>query len=131
MNLARLYDRTAGATLGHGSELYYFSAASMSVVRQITASTSTDRDLVTSLGYNARHRFGLSADSTSFIGSYDGVTGSGATTAPAALPAAVTHLGIGNDGAASAGSIMSGWIRGVKFWPTLMHQTELNAATAL
>jgi hypothetical protein len=130
-NLARLFDRTAGGTFAYGNELYYYTAATMSVNRKVSASTNADRTLVTGLAYNTRHKFATAIDSTSFIGSRDGVTDSGATTAPAALASVVTHLGIGCNGDSSPANVMNGWMRQLKFWPTALPQATLNALTTL
>jgi hypothetical protein len=130
-NLARLFDRTAGGTFAYGSEIYYYTAATMSVNRKVSASTNSDRTLVTGLAYNTRHKFATAIDSTSFIGSRDGVTDSGATTAPAALASVVTHLGIGCNGDSSPANVMNGWMRQLKFWPTALPQATLNALTTL
>jgi hypothetical protein len=130
-NLVRLFDRTAGGTFGYGNEIYYYTAATMSVNRKVSASTNSDRTLVTGLAYNTRHKFATAIDSTSFIGSRDGVTDSGATTAPAALASVVTHLGIGCNGDSSPANVMNGWMRQLKFWPTALPQATLNALTTL
>jgi hypothetical protein len=130
-NLARLFDRTAGGTFAYGSEIYYYTAATMSVNRKVSASTNSDRTLATGLAYNTRHKFATAIDSTSFIGSRDGVTDSGATTAPAALASVVTHLGIGCNGDSSPANVMNGWMRQIKFWPTAFPQATLNALTTL
>jgi hypothetical protein len=131
LNLVRLYDRTAGGTYSYGSEIYYYSAASMISQRKISASTNTDRNFANGLAYNTRHKFAISVDSTAFIGSYDGVTGLGPATAPAALPSVVTHLGVGNAGDASALNVMNGWLRQIKFWPTALPQATINSLTTL
>jgi hypothetical protein len=130
-DLARLFDRTAGGTFAYGSEIYYYTAATMSVNRKVSASTNADRTLVTGLAYNTRHKFATAIDSTSFIGSRDGVTDSGATTAPAALASVVTHLGIGCNGDSSPANVMNGWMRQIKFWPTALPQATLNSITTL
>jgi hypothetical protein len=130
-NLARLFDRTAGGAFSYGSEIYYYSAASLISQRKITASTNTDRNFANGLAYNTRHKFAMSVDSTAFIGSYDGVTGLGATTAPAALPSVSTHLGIGCNGDSSPANVMNGWMRQLKFWPTALPQATLNSITTL
>ncbi len=130
-NLARLFDRTAGGTFAYGSEIYYYTAATMSVNRKVSASTNSDRTLATGLAYNTRHKFATAIDSTSFIGSRDGVTDSGATTAPAALPSVSTHLGIGCNGDSSPANVMNGWMRQLKFWPTALPQATLNSITTL
>jgi hypothetical protein len=130
-NLVRLFDRTAGGTFGYGNELYYYTAATMSVNRKVSASTNSDRTMVTGLAYNTRHKFATAIDSTSFIGSRDGVTDSGATTAPAALSSVSTHLGIGCNGDSSPANVMNGWMRQLKFWPTALPQATLNSITTL
>jgi hypothetical protein len=130
LNLVRLFDRTVGTTFSHGNEIYYYTAATMSVNRKVTASTNTDRSLVTALTYNTRHKFATSIDSSAFLGSYDGSTATGATT-PAALPTVATHLGVGCNGNATAASVMFGTIRQIKFWPSALSQSAINALTTL
>ena len=130
-NLVRLFDRTAGGTFGYGNEIYYYTAATMSVNRKVSASTNSDRTMVTGFAYNTRHKFATAIDSTSFIGSRDGVTDSGATTAPAALSSVSTHLGIGCNGDSSPANVMNGWMRQLKFWPTALPQATLNSITTL
>ena len=131
LNLARLFDRTAGGAFSYGNEIYYYTAATMSVNRKVSASTNTDRTMITGLAYNTRHKFASAIDSASFIGSRDGVTDSAATTAPAALASVVTHLGIGCNGDSTAVNVMNGWLRQIKFWPTALPQATLNSITTL
>jgi hypothetical protein len=130
-DIVRLFDRTAGGTFNYGNEIYYFSAATMSVQRKINSSSGTDRALASGLTYNTRHKFATAIDSSSFIGSYDGLTGSGATTAAAALASQVTHLGVGCNGDATPISVMFGTVRQIKFYPFAMAQSQLNALTTL
>lgn len=131
LNLVRLFDRTSAGTFSYGNEFYYYNATTMSLNRKITATSNTDRSLVIGLAYNTQHKFATSIDSATFLGSSDGLTASGVTTAPAALATAVTHLGIGCNGDASAASVMFGTIRRITFWPFAMNQTQLNAVTTL
>jgi hypothetical protein len=130
-DIARLFDQTGGGTFSHGNEIYYYSAATMNVNRKVTASTNTDRTLQNGLAYNTRHKFATAIDSSSFIGSRDGGTDSGAATAPAALASVITHLGVGNSGGSTAINVMNGCIRQIKFWPTALPQATLNALTTL
>jgi hypothetical protein len=130
-DIVRLFDRTAGGTFNYGNEIYYFSAATMSVQRKINSSSGTDRALASGLTYNTRHKFATAIDSSSFIGSYDGLTGSGATTAASALASQVTHLGVGCNGDATPVSVMFGTVRQIKFYPFAMSQSQLNALTTL
>jgi hypothetical protein len=129
-NLASLFDRT-GATFSYGNQIYYYNAATMSVNRKVTASTNSDRTMATGLAYNTRHKFATSISSASFIGSRDGVTDAGATTAPSALSSAVTHFGIGCNGDSTASAVMNGWLRQIKFWPTNLPQATINSITTL
>ena len=129
VGFARLFDRVTN--YAHGSEIYYYSAASMIVQRKINASANTERSLATALTYGSRHKFAMSIDASSFLGSYDGVTGLGTTTAPAALPTSVTHLGVGCAGDSVPAGVMFGTIRQIKFWPTALPQATINALTTL
>jgi hypothetical protein len=131
VNLVRLFDRTGGGTFSYGNEIYYYNAASMTTQRKISASPNEDRNLANGLAYNTQHKFATAIDSSSFIGSYDGVTGLGSTTAPAALASVVTHLGVGNSGGSTAINVMNGCIRQIKFWPTALPQATINALTTL
>jgi hypothetical protein len=130
-NFASLFDRTGGGTFSYGNQIYYYNAATMSVNRKVSASTNSDRTMATGLAYNTRHKFATSISSASFIGSRDGVTDAGATTAPSALSSAVTHLGIGCNGDATASAVMNGWLRQIKFWPTNLPQATINSITTL
>jgi len=130
-NMVRLFDQTGGGTFSYGNEIYYYNAASMTTQRKISASPNTDRNFANGLAYNTQHKFATAIDSSSFIGSYDGVTGLGSTTAPAALASVVTHLGVGNSGGSTAVNVMNGCIRQIKFWPTALPQATLNALTTL
>jgi len=130
-NLASLFDRTGGGTFSYGNQIYYYNAATMSVNRKVSASTNSDRTLATGLAYNTRHKFATSISSASFIGSRDGVTDAGATTAPSALSSAVTHFGIGCNGDSTASAVMNGWLRQIKFWPTNLPQATINSITTL
>jgi hypothetical protein len=130
-NLASLFDRTGGGTFSYGNQIYYYNAATMSVNRKVSASTNSDRTLATGLAYNTRHKFATSISSASFIGSRDGVTDTGATTAPSALSSAVTHFGIGCNGDSTASAVMNGWLRQIKFWPTNLSQATINSITTL
>ena len=130
-DIVRLFDQTGGGTFSYGNEIYYYSAATMNVNRKVTASTNTDRTLQNGLAYNTRHKFATAIDSSSFIGSRDGGTDSGAATAPAALASVITHLGVGNSGGSTAINVMNGCIRQIKFWPTALPQATLNALTTL
>jgi hypothetical protein len=103
----------------------------MSLSRKISATSNTDATMSSGLAYNTRYRIAASISSTAFLGSRNGVTGSGATGAPAALPSSVTHLGIGCNGDVSPVSVMFGTIRQVKFWPVAFDQTTLNGLTTL
>ena len=130
-DIVRLFDRTAGGTFSYGTELYYYGSSTMTAQRKINASTNTDRSLASGLAYNSRHKIAVAIDSSTFLGSYDGLTGSGTTTAPSALATQVTHMGVGCSGDASAGSVMFGTIRQIKFFPFAMAQSQLNALTTL
>jgi hypothetical protein len=130
-DIVRLFDRTAGGTFSYGTELYYYGSSTMTAQRKINASTNTDRSLASGLAYNSRHKLAVAVDSSTFLGSYDGLTGSGTTTAPSALASQVTHMGVGCSGDASAGSVMFGTIRQIKWFPFAMTQSQLNALTTL
>lgn len=129
-DLIRLFDRS-GPTYSYGNEIYYSGASTMSLSRKISATSNTDATMSSGLAYNTRYRIAASISSTAFLGSRNGVTGSGATGAPAALPSSVTHLGIGCNGDVSPVSVMFGTIRQVKFWPVAFDQTTLNGLTTL
>jgi hypothetical protein len=129
-DLIRLFDRS-GPTFSYGNEIYYFGASTMSLQRKITATSPTDITMSSSLAYNTRYRIATSISSTAFLGSRNGVTGSGSTGAPAVLTSSVTHLGIGCNGDSSPVSVMFGTIRQVKFWPVAFDQTTLNGLTTL
>jgi hypothetical protein len=131
LDIVRLFDRTAGGTFNYGTELYYYGSSTMTSQRKINASTNTDRSLASGLAYNSRHKLAVAVDSSAFLGSYDGLTGSGTTTAPSALASQVTHMGVGCSGDASPGSVMFGTIRQIKFFPFAMAQSQLNALTTL
>ena len=131
LDIARIFDRTGGGAFSYGTEIYYYTASTMTIQRKIAASTNTDRSLASGLAYGTRHKFALSISASSFFGSYDGVTGLDATTAPAALATVATHLGIGCNGDSSPASVMFGTIRQIKFYPTALAQAQINALTAL
>ena len=131
LNLARVFDRTAGGTYAYGTEIYYYNASTMIAYRKIGASTNTERTFVSGLAYGTRHKFALSIDASSFSGSYDGVTSLGVATAPTALATVATHLGIGCTGDASPGAVMFGTIRQIKFYPTALSQSAINTLTTL
>lgn len=130
-DIVRLFDRTAGGTFSYGTELYYYGSSTMTAQRKTIASTNSDRPLASGLAYNSRHKLAVAVDSSAFLGSYDGLTSSGATTAPPALASQVTHMGIGCTGDASAASVMFGTIRQIKFFPFAMAQSQLNTLTTL
>lgn len=125
----RLFDRVTN--FGHGLELYGYGTSTLAIQRKVTASTSTDRPSNSGLAYNTRHKFALSADSGGFFGSADGVSGASATTAPAAFPASVTHLGVGCNGDASPVLVMFGILRYIRIWPYAFSQAALNELTTL
>lgn len=129
-DIIRLFDRS-GPTFSYGNEIYYFGASTMSLQRKITATSNTDTTMSSGLAYNTRYRIATSISSTAFLGSRNGVTGSGSTGAPAALSSSVTHLGIGCNGDSGAVSVMFGTILQVKFWPVAFDQTTLNGLTTL
>ena len=131
LDIARIFDRTAGGAFSYGTEIYYYNASTMTAQRKIGAATNTERNFATGLAYGTRHKFALSIDASSFFGSYDGVTGLGVTTAPAALSTVATHLGIGCSGEASPNVVMFGTIRQIKFYPTALSQSEINTLTTL
>ena len=128
-DIVRLFDRTAGGTFSYGTEIYYYGSSTMAAQRKTIASTSSDRTLASNLAYNSRHKFAISVDSSAFLGSYDGLTGTGTTTAPPALATQVTHMGIGCSGNTTAGSVMFGTIRQIKFFPVAMAQAQLQSIT--
>lgn len=125
----RLFDRVTN--FGYGLELYGYGASTLAIQRKVTASTTTDRASNSGLAYNTRHKFALSADSGGFFGSADGVSGASATTAPAAFPASVTHLGVGCNGNASPALVMFGILRYIRIWPYAFSQAALNELTTL
>ena len=131
LDIARIFDRTGGGAFSYGTQIYYYNASTMTIQRKIAASTNTDRSLASGLAYGTRHKFALSIDASSFSGSYDGVTGLGVATAPAALATVATHLGIGCNGDSAASAVMFGTIRQIKFYPTALAQAQINALTAL
>jgi hypothetical protein len=131
LDIARVFDRTGGGTFAYGTEIYYYTAATMNVQRKVAAATNTDRSLASGLAYGTRHKLALSINASSFSGSYNGVTGLGVSTAPAALATVATHLGIGCTGDSSPASVMFGTIRQIKFYPTALTQAQINALTAL
>jgi len=130
-DIVRLFDRTAGGAFSYGTEIYYYGSSTMAAQRKTIASTSSDRPLASGLSYNSRHKFAISVDSSAFLGSYDGLTGTGTTTAPPALATQVTHMGVGCTGDTTASSVMFGTIRQIKFFPFAMVQSQLNAVTTL
>lgn len=130
-DIVRLFDRTAGGAFSYGTEIYYYGSSTMAAQRKTIASTSSDRPLASGLSYNSRHKFAVSVDSSAFLGSYDGLTGTGTTTAPPALATQVTHMGVGCTGDTTPGSVMFGTIRQIKFFPFAMVQSQLNAVTTL
>ena len=131
LNIVRIFNRTAGGAFSYGTEIYYYNASTMTAQRKVGAATNTERNFATGLAYGTRHKFALSIDASSFFGSYDGVTGLGVTTAPAALSTVATHLGIGCSGDASPNAVMFGTIRQIKFYPTALSQSEINTLTTL
>ena len=131
LDIVRVFDRTVGGTFSYGTEIYYYTASTMTVSRKIAASTNTERSFANGLAYGTRHKFALSIDASSYSGSYDGVTALGVATAPTALATVATHLGIGCSGDASPGAVMFGTIRQIKFYPTALSQSEINTLTTL
>lgn len=125
----RLFDRVTN--FGYGLELYGYGASTLAIQRKVTASTTTDRLSNSGLAYNTRHKFALSVDSGGFFGSADGVSGASATTAPAAFPASVTHLGVGCNGDATPLLVMFGILRYIRIWPYAFSQAALNELTTL
>jgi hypothetical protein len=131
LDIVRVFDRTVGGTFSYGTEIYYYTASTMTVSRKIAASTNTERSFASGLAYGTRHKFALSIDASSYSGSYDGVTALGVATAPTALATVATHLGIGCSGDSSPNAVMFGTIRQIKFYPTALSQTQINTLTAL
>jgi hypothetical protein len=131
LDIARIFDRTIGGTFSYGTEIYYYTASTMTVSRKIAASTNTERSFASGLAYGTRHKFALSIDASSYSGSYDGVTALGVATAPTALATVATHLGIGCSGDSSPNAVMFGTIRQIKFYPTALSQSAINTLTTL
>jgi hypothetical protein len=131
LDIARIFDRTAGGAFSYGTEIYYYTASTMTISRKIAASTNTERNFASGLAYGTRHKLALSIDASSFSGSYDGVTSLGVATAPTALASVATHLGVGCSGDSAPNAVMFGTIRQIKFYPTALTQTQINALTVL
>jgi hypothetical protein len=131
LDILRVFDRTVNSAFSYGNQIYYYNPPTMTASRKIAASTNTERSFATGLAYGTRHKFALSIDSSSFSGSYDGVTSTGVATAPTALPTVATHLGIGCTGDSAPNAVMFGTIRQIKFYPSALSQSQINTLTTL
>lgn len=131
-----LYDTTAGSTLTYGCAFYYYSVVianlhTMSLQTKITSTSNTDSTVATAQTYGQRHKLAYAVNgTTSHIRSFDG---SSVTNSPAA-PVAALASGLSDTlylGSAASTSHMTGWLRGIKYWPSTKPIEELNRLTDL
>jgi hypothetical protein len=133
-----LFDTTAGGTYSNSCLFYYYSAVTanlhtMTLQTKITVnpSSSTDSTVATLQTYGQRHKLAYAINgTTSHIRSFDG---NSVTNSPAA-PVAVLPSGNVDTlylGSAASASHMTGWLRGIKYWPSTKPIEELNRLTDL
>ena len=131
-----LYDTTAGGTFSYGCNLYYVSVVAsnlhtMTLQTKLTSTSNTDSTVATLQTYGQRHKLAYAVNgTTSHIRSLDG---SSVTTSPAAPTAAlasglVDTLYLGHQ---ATSNYMTGWLRGIKYWPSTKPIEELNRLTDL
>lgn len=114
-----------------GYEIYCFdgtAGVNLTCTTKISASPNVETNVATGLALNSRHKLAYSIDATSGLRSVNGSTVSAAN--PVALPTGTpSTFGVGSGGGGSGTSI-NAWIRSIKYYPTALTQTEINALTA-